>query len=151
MFSSLLIESIPKVIDIIALLNYLSTRILQLQIVFPYSPFVDTPLYEEPQLRWPRGGFTPPFVLRISSFLIPQVISRVTLDDSDDCHDITVEQNSRGTLLPAYGNTVSFNTTICPWKMFYSRYCPEMYIFRKPNLCLCPRTLSIPSPNKKKM
>lgn len=52
---------------------------------------------------------------------------------------------------PAYGNTVSFNTIICPWKMFYSRYCPEMYIFRKPHLCLCPRTLSIPSPNKKKM
>ena len=76
-------------IDIIALLNYLSTRILQLQIVFPYSPFVGTPLFEEPQLRCPRGGFTPPFVLRISSFLIPQVISRVTLDDSDVCHDVT--------------------------------------------------------------
>ena len=77
------------IIDIIALLNYLSTRILQLQIAFPYSPFVETPLFEEPQLRWPRGGFTPPIVLRISSFPISQAISRATLVDSDVYHDVT--------------------------------------------------------------
>lgn len=83
---------------------------MQLQIAFPYSPLVDTPLFEEPQLRWPRGGFTPPFVLRISSFLISQVISRVYSDDSDVYHDATALAK------------LSKNSATCLWKCSIFQY-----------------------------